>query len=238
MSRTVSSGLSMLAFLALLAILTAPLGAEPPDPQPQELAGSIRVTVTELEAICPIAVEHLRDWGMDSTVYFFQDDKVISGDFELDTFQDDETLGFVFAKNLTIEGDLLQMEMNFGPHLLVIGNLAANHIDKSGSHIEVLGDCTVKGLIYGYYNDGSFKVDGTVSAPYIFSFDHCFDFGFLDTSVLVADLDVFGCQLDRLFVAGVIEDSDHMDSQQAREFLDAGKEILIDGWECTPRDDD
>lgn len=58
------------------------------------------------------------------------------------------------------------------PDLLVLGNLEAPFFYCGNSHQRVTGTANIKYVIVGGGNDGSLKIDGRTSVPYIISMDH------------------------------------------------------------------
>lgn len=196
------------------------------------------ISIAELENHDPLAFSIMKKWNNDMNVYYYGDDTCISGDFELDNYDGDEAAGFVFSNDLNVEGSITQMEGDYGPYLAVCGTLKARNIDKGGSYIEIMGNCEIDGLIYGYYNHGVLKVHGTTCAEYIINDDHFFEFDDVDNTELVAEIDIYGCDLYKLFVSNLIIDEYRIDTKKARVMLDNGFNIFIDNWEIVDRDDD
>ncbi len=58
------------------------------------------------------------------------------------------------------------------PDLLVLGNLEAPFFYCGDSHQRITGKANIKYVIVGGGNDGSLKIDGRTSVPYIISMDH------------------------------------------------------------------
>lgn len=76
--------------------------------------------------------------------------------------------GLIVRGNLTIQGSLLNQEDDFGPFLLVHGNLVARSIATGGSQIRIHGDVTTEALV-GVYNHGSLCVGGHLVARIVAS---------------------------------------------------------------------
>jgi hypothetical protein len=58
------------------------------------------------------------------------------------------------------------------PDLLILGNLKAPFFYCGNSHQRITGTADIKYVIVGGGNDGSLKIDGRSSVPYIISMDH------------------------------------------------------------------
>jgi len=203
-----------------------------------DLMGAEIVTISKLKKLNARAFEIMKDWDNKATVYYYAENKIIKKDFKLDEYLDDDGLGFVFAHDLTIEGDLIQMEGDFGPHLIVLGSLNARSVDVGGSYIEVDHHCNAKEMIYGYYNHGVLKINGTVSAKYIISEDYCFEFKKTDSKNLILNIDVYNCNLERIFLPKLIKSEFSLDTKAIRSYLAEGKEILKKNWKIVEPDED
>jgi hypothetical protein len=96
---------------------------------------------------------------------------------------DDENLknnygirGVIITGNLTVNGSIVNSDMNGGPFLLMTGNVAAHNLVAGGAHMVIKGNANVRDVAYGHYNDGSIQINGDLSAPIFINEDH--DFGF------------------------------------------------------------
>ena len=205
---------------------------------PTDLVGAETITIEALKKRSPEIFKIMEPWGKDSTIYYYVEDKIIDGDFEMDSYDENEILGFVFEKNLTVTGDIIQLEGDYGPHLLVMGNLKAKNLDKGGSYMDIYGDCDIDGLIYGYYNHGMLDIGGVTRAQYIIEDDHSMSFAKVDEDRLVAEIDMWNCNLSKLFLPELIENESRIDVEAARALLNEGKPILIDGWAIVDREED
>jgi hypothetical protein len=99
---------------------------------------------------------------------------------------DDENLknnygirGVIVTGNLTVNGSIVNSNMNDGPFLLVMGNVAAHNVVAGGAHMVIKGNADVRDVAYGHYNDGSIQINGDLSAPIFISEDHSFGFNSL-----------------------------------------------------------
>jgi hypothetical protein len=96
---------------------------------------------------------------------------------------DDENLknnygirGVIVTGNLTVNGSIVNSDMNDGAFLLVMGNVTAHNLVAGGAHMVIKGNANARDVAYGHYNDGSIQINGDLSAPIFINEDH--DFGF------------------------------------------------------------
>lgn len=87
---------------------------------------------------------------------------------------DDANLSaIVFKKNLNLpNGGFIDFEMDWSPSLIVDGNLTARVLNLSGGHTLINGNCTIKEVLYGFYNHGELVVNGATNAPLIIADDY------------------------------------------------------------------
>ncbi|WP_243369428.1 hypothetical protein [Microvirga solisilvae] len=83
-----------------------------------------------------------------------------------------DVTAIVVEGDLTIHGNLLNLNLNDGPMLFVTGTLQAHNLIKGGSYILVLGDLQAQGIVVGEYNDGVIRVGGRIEAQATLSIDH------------------------------------------------------------------
>ena len=106
---------------------------------------------------------------------------VVPGDLHLDP--EVPTLGqpglcAVLAEgDLTVEGDVLNLDWNDGRALVVLGRLRAANVVKAGASLLVTGDLECRGVVLGVYNDGSAWVSGGLRAEAFITLDHDFGVG-------------------------------------------------------------
>lgn len=106
---------------------------------------------------------------------------VVAGDLHLDAAV--PTLGqpglcAVLAEgDLTVAGDVLNLDWNDGRALVVLGSLRAANLLKGGAALLVAGDLECRGLVLGVYNDGSARVAGNLKAQAFITLDHDFGVG-------------------------------------------------------------
>lgn len=110
-------------------------------------------------------------------VYVFENE-VNTSNLEMDAlFMADPYYGAIFLKNLHTEEYIIQEETDYGPLIIVQGDIKAKNIFVSG------GDCYFRGnvnvaqtLIAGVYNHGELSINGRIEADLILSFDHSFTY--------------------------------------------------------------
>ncbi len=107
------------------------------------------------------------------------------------------------------------------PDLLVLGNLEAPFFYCGDSHQRITGTANIKYVIVGGGNDGSLKIDGRSSVPYIISMDH-------DIGVNAPDAEWFDWNEGTMneLVRDVYNPvKDQLDSEKLAELVQAGKSI-------------
>ncbi len=147
-----------------------------------------------------------------------------------------EFCGALFRRNLTVTNFLHQAEMDYGPLLIVEGNVAAKNIFVSGGDIFFRGCVDVEQtFIAGVYNHGETNVDGEITAEVVFSSDHLFNgvgnvkkgivLGF-DDSYVNPDFVVYE-MVDVLESKYLIADyDDQLDQTHAIKAMQSGKSLL------------
>jgi ankyrin repeat protein len=97
------------------------------------------------------------DFGADSPAHAGRIDAlVIDGDFELD-------------------GDLLNLEGDHGPSLLVLGSVRANNLVHGGGVWVITGDVEIAQVMLGHYNHGQCTIGGKLVATLLLNDDHHLD---------------------------------------------------------------
>ncbi|HOY19110.1 MAG TPA: leucine-rich repeat domain-containing protein [Haliscomenobacter sp.] len=110
-------------------------------------------------------------------VYVFENE-VYTSSLEMDvTFMTEPYYGAIFLKNLHAEEYIIQEETDYGPLIIVQGDIEAKNLFVSG------GDCYFRGnvnvaqtLVAGVYNHGELTINGQIEADLILSFDHSFTY--------------------------------------------------------------
>jgi len=74
--------------------------------------------------------------------------------------------------DLRLDQDLLNLEGDHGPGLLVLGELSARHLVHGGAVWLVSGDVRASGVVLGHYNHGSLLVAGAIHARLLLVDDH------------------------------------------------------------------
>ena len=80
--------------------------------------------------------------------------------------------GLVCMGDLTVDGDIFNETLSFGPLLFVKGNLKLNNLVKAGAPVLVLGNVEADLIVLGHYNDGVLRVGGDLSADAYMLMDH------------------------------------------------------------------
>jgi len=107
----------------------------------------------------------------DSYFYVHEGDLQLDTDFILDTDlltegnPDTWIAGYIINGNLTVNGSVLNEEGDYGPTLLVTGNVACRNFLVGGSAVNVEGDITAKEVVMLHYNHGWMCCRGTIKAP-------------------------------------------------------------------------
>jgi hypothetical protein len=68
-------------------------------------------------------------------------------------------------------------EQDFGPFLIVLGDLDVGSAAVGGAELNILGDLRVRNAFHGYYNHGSINVVGDVKAALFIADDYSARFG-------------------------------------------------------------
>jgi hypothetical protein len=94
---------------------------------------------------------------------------------DLDHRKDGVPDGLIVDGNLTV--DVIENgEQDFGPFLVVLGDLKAKNVAVGGAPIEVTGNLAVSGTFHGYYNHGITTVKGDVAVNLLIADDYLFRF--------------------------------------------------------------
>lgn len=96
----------------------------------------------------------------------------------------------VIEGDLELEGDLLNLEGDHGPSLLVLGRVRAQNFVHGGGVWVISGDVEVAHVILGHYNHGQCTIGGSVRGALLMREDHHLDVlgscDAIDTSAAVA----------------------------------------------------
>jgi hypothetical protein len=60
----------------------------------------------------------------------------------------------VIDGNLTVNGNIVNANMNDGKELVVLGNVSANNLIAGGAEINIQGTANIENTVLGHYNDG------------------------------------------------------------------------------------
>ncbi|WP_039812597.1 hypothetical protein [Nocardia otitidiscaviarum] len=89
---------------------------------------------------------------------------------------DPAACGLVVDGDLTVTGAVTNWESDFGPFLLVRGDLRAGDLGTGGSQVRVEGATTVTRTLFGHYNHGRGVFRGTVRAEVVAVDEHLLEF--------------------------------------------------------------
>ncbi len=124
----------------------------------------------------------------------------------------------LFLKNLTATNYIIQEEMDYGPLVIVLGNVVAKNVWCSGGYIYFRGNVSVaQSFIAGVYNHGELHVAGDIQAEVVISRDHMFSFKTISKGVAVLE----NAPSDANFDLYEIEDA------IAKQYLDQGEYLGI-----------
>jgi hypothetical protein len=92
---------------------------------------------------------------------------------DLDHRKDGVASGLIVDGNLNV-GLIENGEQDFGPFLVVLGDLTADHVAVGGAPVEIAGRLKVTGAFHGYYNHGTTRVGGDVDIGLLIADDYLF----------------------------------------------------------------
>jgi hypothetical protein len=102
-------------------------------------------------------------------------DATLKLDWDTDWVKDKGIVAVYCPGDLTVDGDLLNRNINSGPLLVVGGNLKVDNLVSGGARFLIVGNVNASGLAIGDYNDGVCRVGGDLTAKTLILLDH--DFG-------------------------------------------------------------
>ncbi len=117
---------------------------------------------------------------------------------------------FIVTGSLTVKGDVSLYE--YHPALWVQGDLIAESLQAGDCEIVIGGDARIAHLVFGYYNDGTLRIDGTTYAPFVINSDHCTTLNPAPSTVLINaysqhndffEYDYYSEDLERIFAKGL-----------------------------------
>lgn len=117
--------------------------------------------------------------GMEGNIFVFDEDAHFES-LDLDkVFNSKGNCGALFRGDLRVDSYIIQPEMDYGPFVYVLGNVAAKNIFLGGGYIHLEGNVTAEQtFLAGFYNHGMATVTGMIDAELVMSFDHSFNFSF------------------------------------------------------------
>jgi hypothetical protein len=84
--------------------------------------------------------------------------------------------GVVVDGDLTVEDWIINWELDFGPFLLVRGDVRAKNVATAGSEVLITGNLDVAQTLAGIYNHGQIVVKGDTRAQVVFTNEHLIEF--------------------------------------------------------------
>ncbi|MBE2253471.1 MAG: hypothetical protein IAE78_28345 [Myxococcus sp.] len=136
-----------------------------PTPPKRSLAEATTLTAAEA-AKTPELRDHLH--GPPRATEVIDGHLVVDGDLSLDG----EGPGLLVRGDLTVKGNVVNLDGTVGRPLVVTGALKAANLVAGGAEVVVLGATTVKNAVLAHYNDGTLKLKGLVTARAVINDDH------------------------------------------------------------------
>ena len=96
--------------------------------------------------------------------------------------------GLIIDGDLTVTGTLHNGEQDFGPFLVVLGDLDVKHAALGGATVHIAGKLTVRGAFHGYYNHGHTTVAGDLDAALVLPDDYALELGGRVRGAVIAQL--------------------------------------------------
>ena len=89
---------------------------------------------------------------------------------------DASAVGLIVEGDLTVDGAIINTNLNGGPFLLVMGATKARTLYAGGAEMRFEGESTFSDAVIGCYNDGYVRFAADLHAPIVIAEDHAFDF--------------------------------------------------------------
>lgn len=99
----------------------------------------------------------------DNSFYLHKGDLVLDDHFILE--YDQNIHGYIIDGHLTVKGNIVNEEGDYGPTLYVKGNVACRSLLIGGSPTHITGNVTAEEVIMLHYNHGWMKCPGVFTAP-------------------------------------------------------------------------
>jgi WD40 repeat protein len=168
--------------------VAAPVEPPPPEPPPatrKELDAAETRCLEQLVAACTLVPYeealallrtrklHNAEWlpGEASTGVLVHRGDLTLDALRLDHREDGIQDGLIVDGNLEV-GLVENGEQDFGPFLVVLGDIVAKNIAVAGAPIEVLGGLKVTGTFHGFYNHGITRVHGDTDVNLLIADDY------------------------------------------------------------------
>ena len=110
------------------------------------------------------------DWGGPHNMANFAKTIVSQNDLQWDDGKDLQS--FIVNGSLTVDGVVLNADMDGGALLLVTGGLKARSLVGGGSEIRIQGPTLLSEAAFGHYNDGTIDFGGGLTVPIYLNRDH------------------------------------------------------------------
>ncbi|MCU0438232.1 MAG: PDZ domain-containing protein [Raineya sp.] len=154
----------------------------------------------------------------DRYVVLFEGDIEIDGNFELTLSKmPADALGYVVTGNLTVKDRILDGDMDYGPFLVVLGNLEAGSISTAGAVVYIKGNANIYQYIYTYYNHGLLTIEGDLDCPVTIVNDHA--------TTVKGDVNTFFIDENCL---GFVKSEPDFDEENIHEIL--AHEVIAQGY--------
>lgn len=94
----------------------------------------------------------------------------VDGNLDLDQLYQEGIYTLIVKQDLTVSGDIININSNTGSSLFVLGKTSSSNIIAGGSIIS-LNEANIKDFTIGFYNDGYLSIN-QLSTDILLSFDH------------------------------------------------------------------
>ncbi|WP_306350106.1 polymer-forming cytoskeletal protein [Flavobacterium sp. '19STA2R22 D10 B1'] len=140
--------------------------------------------------------DYFDDWDEQDYLLVAEDDVVVNSHLILDVFKEGQTeklfkllqvketkqfsgriQGIIVLGDLTVHGSIINEIGDYGPFIYNKGNVQCQSLLLGGSYAELKGNCIAKEVVLCDYNHGTFKCEGTITAPVFIVNDHHTIFG-------------------------------------------------------------
>ncbi|MCP4131884.1 MAG: WGR domain-containing protein [bacterium] len=181
--------------------------------------------------------------GYDTNIKVYDGNVLIPGNLNLDYEGGDEVFGIrgeetgiIVKGDLAVEGIISNYEWDFGPFLLVLGNLKAENILTGGSEIWITGNADIKNAVFTYYNHGLLTVEGNIKAKVIVCSDHFTSLNGKINAITIS----YGCNgkleadfgrndAGMVFINEVLDSEGYLDYGELSDYISSNKNFIRKG---------